>query len=247
MSKNRLTSAERTKLEQFQQITNASDESSIDFLKKNSWNSEQALDAYFNNPPPSVGKQVDFEKIQSLFKKYADTEKDEINRGIEDLMQHLEIDAEDISIFIFAWKIRAKSLGVFTRTEFEEGLRRLRVDSIEGLKERLNHMKNEINDETNFKDFYQYLFDYARQPNSKTLPPDFAIVIWKIVLKNKFKHLNKWITFIQEKHQKAISKDTWNQVLEFTRVINDDMSNYDPTGAWPIVLDEFVEYLKNGN
>lgn len=34
------------------------------------------------------------------------------------------------------------------------------------------------------------------------------------------------------------------QVLEFSRTVHEDLGNYDPTAAWPVVLDEFVEHLR---
>jgi hypothetical protein len=34
------------------------------------------------------------------------------------------------------------------------------------------------------------------------------------------------------------------QLLEFSRTVLEDLSNYDPTAAWPVALDEFVEYIR---
>jgi DCN1-like protein 1/2 len=39
-----------------------------------------------------------------------------------------------------------------------------------------------------------------------------------------------------------VTRDTWNQTLEFSRQIGEDMSGYDPAGAWPYLIDEFVEH-----
>ncbi|KAE9444668.1 hypothetical protein C3L33_23435, partial [Rhododendron williamsianum] len=49
------------------------------------------------------------------------------------------------------------------------------------------------------------------------------------------------------RHNKAISRDTWSQLLEFARMVDPTLSNYDAEGAWPYLIDEFVEYLnENG-
>jgi hypothetical protein len=36
-------------------------------------------------------------------------------------------------------------------------------------------------------------------------------------------------------------------VLDFARAVHEDLSNYDPSGAWPVLLDEFVESLRRGS
>ncbi|AQK56589.1 Defective in cullin neddylation protein [Zea mays] len=46
------------------------------------------------------------------------------------------------------------------------------------------------------------------------------------------------------RHNKAISRDTWAQLLEFVKTIDPQLTNYDEEGAWPYLIDEFVDYLK---
>ena len=48
----------------------------------------------------------------------------------------------------------------------------------------------------------------------------------------------------QEHHNRALSKDTWAQLLDFVRTISPDFSNFDESAAWPYLLDEFVEYAR---
>lgn len=48
----------------------------------------------------------------------------------------------------------------------------------------------------------------------------------------------------QPKAPRVINKDQWNNIFEFSRTINLDLSNYSIDGAWPVLLDDFVEYLQ---
>jgi len=40
----------------------------------------------------------------------------------------------------------------------------------------------------------------------------------------------------QASNVKAVSKDVWDMLLTFNTTIQDDMSNFDEDGAWPVRL-----------
>jgi DCN1-like protein 1/2 len=41
-----------------------------------------------------------------------------------------------------------------------------------------------------------------------------------------------------------ISTNLIIQVVDFSRTIHEDLSNFDPSGAWTVLIDEFVEFMR---
>ena len=68
--------------------------------------------------------------------------------------------------------------------------------------------------------------------------------MWQLTLADRFALLGEWTTFLQEKDVKVVTTDVWNMLLTFSNDIASDMSNYDDDGAWPVLIDDFVDWIR---
>ena len=60
-------------------------------------------------------------------------------------------------------------------------------DSVEKLKAKLPNLEKEILDPNKFKEFYQFTFNYAKNPNQKGLDLEMALAYWNIVMAGRYK------------------------------------------------------------
>lgn len=81
----------------------------------------------------------------------------------------------------------------------------------------------------------------------RTLPIEVAQQMWVLTLRDRFGALDAWNTFLDEKSVKAVTKDVWDMLLTFATDVDEDMSNYDDDGAWPVMIDDFVDWYREKN
>eukprot|EP00891_Asterochloris_glomerata_P009748 jgi/Astpho2/9748/e_gw1.00149.198.1_t len=99
-------------------------------------------------------------------------------------------------------------------------------------------------DQAAFSMYYRFVFLVCCDAGRRSLPVQRAVTLWQQLLDGRFRLLRRWCRFVAQSGPHMISEDTWRQVLDFTRCIHEDLSNYDAAGAWPVLLDDFVEHVQ---
>ncbi|XP_017238104.1 defective in cullin neddylation protein AAR3 isoform X3 [Daucus carota subsp. sativus] len=98
-------------------------------------------------------------------------------------------------------------------------------------------------DYSEFSRFYNFVFFICRENGQKSITVSRAVTAWRLVLAGRFRLLNEWCNFVEKHQRHNISEDTWRQVLSFSRCVHENLGGYDPEGAWPVLIDEFVEHM----
>jgi len=245
----KLKGSQRDRCKEFISLTQTGEKTALYCLERHGWKLDIALDSYFANPEVyyrETRSSIDKKKLDQVYNRYRDpSDPDKIGvDGVIRILDDLQLDPSSRTTLIVAWKFKAATQCEFSREEFVSGMTDLGCDTIDKLKSKLPQIEMEILDATKFKEFYQFTFNYAKNASQKGLELDIAIAYWNIVLTDRFKFLNLWNKFLHEHHNRSIPKDTWNLLLDFATTVNDDLGNYDEEGAWPVLIDDFVEYAK---
>ncbi|KAI3835672.1 hypothetical protein MKX03_015275 [Papaver bracteatum] len=239
----KLNRMHKEKVQQFIAITGASEKVALQTLKNSEWHLEGAFDIFYSQP--QIRTSTDSRNLEELYNRYKDPYADMIMAdGISLLCNDLQVDPADIVMLVVSWHMKAATMCEFSKQEFVSGLQSLGVDSMDKFRERIQFMRNELKDEQKFREIYNFAFGWAKEKGQKSLALDTAIGMWQLLFAEKqWPLVDHWCQFLQARHNKAISRDTWSQLLEFARNVDPTLANYDAEGAWPYLIDEFVEYL----
>ncbi|KAH7816063.1 putative squamous cell carcinoma-related oncogene [Monocercomonoides exilis] len=225
-------------------------------LQRTAWKVEAAVNEYYENqhlyplpaPKPSPVPRTDPAKIEEYFKKYKDSVANAIQEdGFVDFLTDIGVDPLEIDSLIVSYKLGCKLLGQISHDDFVKGCQGVGVQDVASFKRELPRLRQSITDAEEFQKFYRYVFLlYLGEGTSKQLPCADCIDVWKIVLKGKFALLDEWCEFLEKKKPNTISLDTWTLLLDFSKEVHPDLSNFEEESAWPVLIEDFVNWKKGG-
>jgi len=186
-------------------------------------------------------------KAASFFNEYASPEDTDVigPDGILKLCKDLDIRHDDPVTLVLAYKMDAKLMGYFTRKEWNKGMQDMQVDSLSRLKAKMSELRFMLNESHAFKNVYRYAFDFSKDKDQRSLDIETARAMMELLLgRGKWMLFPFFNSFLEQSRYKVMNKDQWCNVLEFSRSVANDLSNYDEDGAWPVLLDEFVDWFR---
>ncbi|CAN1841611.1 DCN1-like protein 4 [Linum perenne] len=200
----------------------------------------------------SKASSKETERIDNLFHSYANKSSGLIDpEGIESLCSDLEVDHTDVRILMLAWKMKAEKQGYFTLDEWRRGLKALRADNVSKLKKALPELEKEVKRPSNFMDFYSFGFQYCltgmTKEKQKSIDIESICLLLDLVLGFQYRaQVDYFIEYMKiQNDYKVINMDQWMGFYRFCNEISfPDLSNYDPELAWPLILDNFVEWIR---
>ena len=152
---------------------------------------------------------------------------------------------DPVTLYI-SMKMQAECMGIYQYVEVENLCKDLGTDTIEGIRAKVPQLKKEYHSNDVFKAVYKFVFGFSCDRGFKNVTTEVAVSLWALLLKDKCRFIDKWNAFIEKEAEgglKAIKKDTWNMLLELIEATNGDMANFQDDGAWPVLIDQFQEFL----
>ncbi|KAF9613658.1 hypothetical protein IFM89_009546 [Coptis chinensis] len=191
----------------------------------------------------------ELERVDQLFYSYANKSSGVIDpEGIESLCSDVGVDYTNVRILMLAWKMKAEKQGYFTLDEWRKGLKALKVDNVSKLKKALPDLEKEVRTPENFTDFYSFAFQYClTEEKQKNIDIESCCELLNLVLRTKFcAQVDSFIEYLNYQcDYKVINMDQWMGFLRFCNEISfPDFTNYDEDLAWPLILDNFVEWIR---
>jgi hypothetical protein len=208
-------------------------------------------------------------KLSTLFDSYAGQDEDSDAMFDENLVRFfsdIKVDAEGMTSMALAWKINADGPGEFSRKEFTEGFSKLGCSTLVDIKSLVGRLEPQLREnKSNFSTFYKWCFKFCLEdekkqlevPDTWGLKPQFLAFISK---KTDLRCISRDLWDLTNEFAGSVRADLSNynpvrSVSVYVRgcsiyyvylsfILFLHMCDMQDEGAWPVVLDEFCEFVQ---
>jgi len=250
-------------ISEFIAISGCSSAEARSYLHKFNFSLTQALNEYYRDQSPRAGADVPRNRkarkvpkpteISDFFNSFAASDGSVIGpEGIEKMCSLLEINPLDVVWLVIANHCQCHTMGHFTFEEWKRGMLAVGCGSVYDLKESIPSLRSALKDSPeDFKELYMFSFKYSLDQDVRNLPLETALALWHILLPySRWELKDKWIEYMESDEVrskgKAITKDVWNLLISFAKEVptTSSITRFErDSGAWPIVFDDFYDYL----
>jgi len=165
------------------------------------------------------------------------------------LSQAIALDPSDVLVLVFAWKLGAKRMGYFSQEEWLEGSSSFSIcSSHSDICDRLKAIfAGTTGNATALRTLHSFTHKFCREDERvRNIDVGSALIMLKLLHERSFsEHVKSISAFIEQNAavtKRGISHDEWMMILQFCREVEPDCSNYQDDGAWPVLLDDYVEW-----
>mmetsp|Transcript_1784 Transcript_1784/g.3748 ORF Transcript_1784/g.3748 Transcript_1784/m.3748 type:complete len:248 (+) Transcript_1784:103-846(+) len=190
------------------------------------------------------------ENPESIFDRFNDKEERDglaiTLSGIAELCSTLDLDVEsDLRAMVLVWKLGSREKpGEISRNEFVTGMAKLGCNTLAQLKALKPALDTGFMETETFRDFYRFCFTFNLEGTLKTIERDVVMALLPMVIGERSTFTARFVEFLPTSGTTRISADQWNSFFEFSQVVDDSFSQYDEDAAWPVLIDEFVEWCQ---
>uniref|UniRef100_A0A7E4WAZ2 Defective in cullin neddylation protein n=1 Tax=Panagrellus redivivus TaxID=6233 RepID=A0A7E4WAZ2_PANRE len=186
-------------------------------------------------------------KIDAFYQKYANEPKDTLPgrigpHGVKRLCRDLKVQPTDLCMLVLAWKLEATVSCEFMYAEWSAGMKKIDCTGIRALTKWCSTADLALANPADFKKLYDFTFNYAKPLGQRSLPIELAIACWRLLYRGNA-DVEQWITYLGTTTKLGITSDEWTSFYDFHSTVN--INNYDAAGAFPIIIDDYVEWRLN--
>jgi len=201
------------------------------------------------SPKKKKGGALDFDV-------YADADEGVVTfEGLAQLADDLGIDpSSDTKLLAMCWRLGAEKPGCLSKEEwarFAEN-RHLptygKAQTVSVLKAGWNSLDPNFLDNSEFKPFFRFCFEFNREGTKRFLERDTALALLPLCVEDRSRHTQLFLEFLGTKPEDfKLNRDQWCSFLDFSLAVGEPpaFEGWDAEeSSWPILLDEFVEFCQ---